>query len=103
VATYRTRFGDTYHMDEWPAEHVRWIEKAYLWYCHNIDYEHFVQRILGPSSPVLDKRRNGPQPTRTPLYEVATDLQFRLGVKQGLFEKDWEGEVDPVWPELKAE
>lgn len=103
MAIYRTRFGVTYRLDEWPEDHVKWIQQAHLWYSHGMPYEQFVQRILGPSSPVLDKRRNGPKPTRTPLYEVATDLQFRLGVRQGLFQQDWEGEVDPEWPDLRAE
>ncbi len=46
----------------------------------------------------LDVKKNGLKPTRTPLYEVVTDLQGRLRVEQGLIEKGWEGEVDSEWP-----
>lgn len=97
---YRARFGDEYDLENWPAEHIRWLREAIRWYEQNMPYEQFTQRILGPASPVLDRRRNGPMPTRSPLYAVATDLQFRLGVKQGFFAKDWDGEVDPQWPKL---
>ena len=58
----------------------------------------FVSMIFGASSPVLKVSSNGPEPTKTPLYEAVTDLQFRLGVKQGHFNKDWEGDIEPVWP-----
>ena len=34
----------------------------------------------------------------TTLCEVVTDLQGRLGVKQRVMTKDWEGEIDPIWP-----
>lgn len=38
------------------------------------------------------------EPTKIPFCEEATDLQSRLGVKQGYFAKDWEGDIDPEWP-----
>lgn len=94
---YRTRFGQEYDLAAWPKEHLEFLRKAYWKYATNVPYEEFTAFILGPQSPVLDPKRNGPAPTRTPLYEVATDLEFRLGVKQGHYEKDWEGEVDPEW------
>lgn len=94
---YMTRFGERLDMSDWPAEHVQWLRQMYQLYFMQPPYEDFVQRLLGPNSPVLNKRKNGPVPTRTPLYEAATDLQFRLGVRQGLFKKDWDGEVDPTW------
>lgn len=96
---YRTRFGDEYNVARWPKEHRQFLQQAYWWYVQDTPYEEFTQRILGPDSPVLNRKKNGPVPTRTPLYEVVTDLEFRLGVKQGHFLKDWDGPVDPEWPE----
>ena len=95
---YRTRFGDEYELAEWPREHIDFLRRVYGLYLLNVPYEVFTKRILGPESPVLDRKRNGPVPTRTPLYEVATDLEFRLGTKQGRFQKDWDGPIDPDWP-----
>lgn len=97
---YETRFGDVYNLSDWPKGHREFIEQAYRLYLSDTPYIDFVKRILGPQSPVLDRRSNGPTPTRTPLYEVATDLEFRLGTKQGHFLKDWDGPIDPEWPGL---
>jgi len=94
---YRTRKGKEYDLTAWPKDHQELVRKAYWWYTNGMPYEEFVRRILGPDSPVLNLRKNGPVPVDTPLYDVATDLQFRLGVKQGHFLKDWEGDIDP-WP-----
>lgn len=96
---YKTRYGDEYDLSIWPAEHREFIRKAYWRYWQNPPYTEFTTYILGANSPVLNAKTNGPVPTRTPLYEVATDLEFRLAVKQGICTKDWEGEVDPEWPE----
>jgi hypothetical protein len=94
---YRDRFGQEYDLSTWPKEHLEFLRRAYWHYANNMRYEEFAVFILGSGSPVLDAKKNGPIPTRTPLYEVATDLEFRLGVKQGQYSKDWEGEVDPEW------
>lgn len=98
MGTYITRFGDRLDLRNWPDAHVKWLRQMYQLYYLKPPYEEFVQRLLGPNSPVLSKKRNGPVPTRTPLYEAATDLQFRLRVSQGLFVKDWVGGMDPEWP-----
>ncbi len=95
---YRTITGKQYNLDTWPEEHLQFLRRAYWHYLHGMKYEDFVAFILGPQSPVLNVNKNGPKPTRTPLYDVVTDLQGRLGVKQGLLIKDWVGEVDPEWP-----
>lgn len=95
---YTTTDGQEYDLGLISKDHRDFLARAYWHYCNGMDYEVFVAFILGPNSPVLDPKRNGPTPTRTPLYEVATDLQGRLGVKQGLMTQDWEGEVDPIWP-----
>jgi hypothetical protein len=100
---YKTRYGDTYDLSMWPTEHVAFVRKAYWEYWQNPKYEDYVTFLLGVNSPVLKRSRERPRPVNTPLYEVATDLQFRLAVKQGVCEKDWEGEVDPVWPEQRNE
>lgn len=47
----------------------------------------------------MSLKGNGPEPLESPLYEVVTDMQMRLAVKQGVAIKDWDGEIDPVWPE----
>lgn len=99
---YRTCDGAEYDLATWPREHVEFVRRAYWHYINGMKYEDFVTFILGPESPVLNPKANGPKPTRTPLYDVVTDLEGRLGVKQGLMLKDWEGEVDPEWPELPA-
>ncbi len=98
MLVYRTTEGREYDLQAMPSEHGEFLRKTYWHYCAGMDYEEFVAFILGPNSPVLDPKKNGPMPTRTPLYEVVTDLQGRLGVKQGLMTQDWEGEVDPIWP-----
>jgi len=95
---YRTRFGKEYDLSKWPKEHVAFLRRAYWEYANNMDYERFAAFILGAGSPVLSKKHNGPVPVDTPLYDVATDLEFRLGVKRGHYTKDWDGPVDPVWP-----
>lgn len=92
---YQTRFGKTYNLANWPKEHLEFFKKAVWNYWNGLPYEDFISLILGSNSPVLNRKINGPEPTETPLYDVLTDLQFRLGTKQGLFEKDWEGEIDP--------
>ncbi len=94
---YKTRFGVEYDLSRWPKEHREFVQRAYWHYTMGMDYDDFIPFILGVNSPVMNRKKNGPAPTRTPLYEVATDLQFRLAVKQGRLEKDWEGEVDPKW------
>jgi hypothetical protein len=96
---YITRYGDQYDLSTWPKSHLAFVQRAHWLYWQHPPYEEFVTFILGPSSPVLNRKLNGPNPTRTPLYEVATDLEFRLAVKQGVCEKDWEGDLDPSWPE----
>lgn len=96
---YTTRYGDQYDLSAWPAEHLAFIRRAHWVYWQNPRYEDYSAFILGVSSPVLSRKSNGPIPTRTPLYEVATDLEFRLAVKQGVCQKDWEGDVDPSWPD----
>jgi hypothetical protein len=95
---YQTTDGQEHNIGEMPSEHKEFLRRAYWHYCTDIQYEEFVVFILGPNSPVLDPKKNGPVPTRTALYEVATDLQGRLGVKQGVMAQDWEGEIDPLWP-----
>lgn len=95
---YKTTDGQEFDLGLMPKEHRDFLTRAYWHYCTGMQYEEFVAFILGPNSPVLDPKKNGPVPTRTPLYEVVTDLQGRLGVKQGLMTQDWEGEVDPIWP-----
>ena len=95
---YKMMDGREIDLSSWLKEHIQFIRRAWWWYCNNLPFEEFTVKILGPDSPVLDARKNGPTPTRTPLYDVATDLQFRLGTKQGHFKKDWDGEVDPEWP-----
>lgn len=95
---YRHRNGQTYDLTDWPKKHLDLLRKAYWHYCTNTPYEKFIVVILGPDSPVLDKKENGPVPVDTPLYAVATDLQFRLAVKQGHLLKDWDGPIDPDWP-----
>lgn len=100
---YTTRYGDSYDLSTWPAEHLAFARRVYWMYWQNPKYEHYANFILGTQSPVLNRKSNGPKPTRTPLYEVVTDMEFRLAVKQGVCEKDWEGEVDPEWPESEAE
>jgi hypothetical protein len=94
---YRTRFGKEYDLSKWSPEHMELVRKAYWHYSNNMDYEEFVSFILGSQSPVLNVKKNGPIPAETPLYDVVTDLEFRLGVKQEHYEKDWEGETDPEW------
>ena len=47
----------------------------------------------------MSLKGNGPEPLESPLYKVVTDMQMRLAVKQGVATKDWDGEIDPVWPE----
>lgn len=94
---YRTCDGIEYDLSRWPAVHREFLRRAYWHYVNGMPYEEFVAFILGAGSPVLDPKLNGPVPTRTPLYAVVTDLQGRLGVKQGKMLKDWEGEVDPEW------
>ena len=95
---YTTTGGQEFDLELMPKEHQNFLQRAYWFYCTNMQYEDFVVFILGPNSPVLNPKTNGPIPTRTPLYEVVTDLQGRLGVKQGVMTKDWEGEIDPIWP-----
>jgi hypothetical protein len=95
---YRTRFGKELDISTWPKGHRTFLRKVYIWYLRDITYTDFVSMIFGVTSPVLKVSSNGPEPTKTPLYETVTDLQFRLGVKQGHFSKDWEGDVEPVWP-----
>jgi len=56
---------------------------------------------LGANSPALNTKTNGLVLTRTPVYEVATNLEFRLVVKQGICTKDWEGDLE--WPEQANE
>lgn len=96
--TYKTIDGTEYDLSVWPKEHLDFARRAYWWYCSETPYETFVSRILGPDSPVLKRKTNGSRPTRTPLYGVVTDLQARLGVKQGCLAKDWDGPIDPEWP-----
>lgn len=95
---YRHRYGQEYDLTDWPKDHLDLLRQAYWHYCHNMPYSEFIPLILGPGSPVLDRKRNGPEPVDSPLYAVATDLQFRLAVKQGVVLQDWDGPIDPVWP-----
>jgi hypothetical protein len=98
ILVYQTTDGKKYVLGTMPRKHQDFLRRVYWHYCANTPYEQFVVFILGPQSPVLKPKENGPTPTRTPLYEVVTDLQGRLGVKQGLMAKDWEGDIDPLWP-----
>ncbi len=95
---YTTRNGKKIDTRNWPEGHKKFLRKAYVWYYQDVKYIDFVNMIFGASSPVLKLSSNGPEPTKTTLYEAVTDLQFRLGVKQGHFSKDWEGDVEPIWP-----
>lgn len=92
---YTTRYGDTYDLATWSKAHMAFLKRAYWLYWQNPRYEEFIIFILGCQSPVLSMKLNGPKPTRSPLYEVTTDLEFRLAVKQGECLKDWEGDIDP--------
>jgi hypothetical protein len=71
----------------------------YWWYFQGESFQEFTNRIFGEGSPVLSLKGNGPEPLESPLYKVVTDMQMRLAVKQGVATKDWDGEIDPVWPE----
>ena len=95
---YKTASGNEYDLAQMSREHKIFLKRAYWHYCTNMAYEDFIFFILGPNSPVLNLKKNGPKPTNTPLYDITTDLQGRLGVKQGLLSKDWEGDIDPLWP-----
>ena len=96
---YKTITGKVHDLSTWPQEHRQFIRRAYWWYQTDTAYEDFVKRILGSGSPVLDRKENGPEPTKTPFYEVAVDLQARLGVKQGKMTKDWDGPLEPDMPD----
>ena len=91
---YETCDGDKYDLSELPEEHIDFLRRAYLYYLNDMNYTEFVGFILGPNSPVSGFHR-----TENPVvYEVLADLQSRLGVKQECFAKDWEGDIDPMWP-----
>ncbi len=93
---YTTTEGKTYELRNLPLAQRRFVRQAVEWYRAGISFPEFTQRILGERSPVLKSARPG-EPTERPIYDIVTDLQARLGVKQGLLAKDWEGEVDPSW------
>jgi len=99
VLIYRNRFGQEFDMSTWSQEHLDFAKKMYWWYFQGENFQQFTHRIFGKGSPVFNKKSNGPEPTETSLYEVVTDMQLRLAVKQGEALKDWEGEIDPTWPQ----
>jgi hypothetical protein len=92
---YKTRYGDEYDITTWPMEHRTFILNAMQRYWQNPPYTEYVKYNLGTKSPVLNVSLNGPIPARTPLYDIITDLELRLAVKQGECEKDWDGDIDP--------
>lgn len=94
---YTTIDGKTYELRSLPLSHRRFLRQVVEWYQAGIPFPEFTQRILGGRSPVFKGVRPGEDPTTRPVYDIATDLQARFGVKQGLLVKDWEGEVDPLW------
>lgn len=94
---YKTIDGKTYELRSLPLAHRRFLRQVLEWYQAGVPFAEFTQRIFGGRSPVLKGARPGEDPTERPIYDIVTDLQARLGVKQGLLAKDWDGEVDPSW------
>ena len=91
---YETCDGDKYDLSELPEKHLDFIRRLYLYYLNNMEFCRFSNLITSPDSIVMQL----PNPTETPLYAVASDLQARLLAKQELALKDWEGDIDPEWP-----
>lgn len=92
---YATTEGREYDLEQLPDGDRAYVQQALRWYQQGMLFTEFLSRILGKGSPVWQRRRGYRSPVDTPLYDILTDLEGRLAVKQGHLAKDWEGAVDP--------
>jgi hypothetical protein len=93
---YATHKGERYDLATLPTEHVDFVRQTAKWYRQDAPSLEFTRVVLSTQSPVL-KQCGAMLATKTPIYDIATDVQLRLGVKQRAQAKDRGGEVGPKW------
>jgi hypothetical protein len=62
--------GQAFDLGLMPREHRDFLTRAYWHYCMGMQYEEFVAFTLGPNSPVLDPKKNGPVPLEQPFMKL---------------------------------